>query len=422
MKSCPTCNRTFEDTLTFCLVDGSILSAPFDPEATPRRSRDRNSAPPPTEILPLAPKAADTTRPRPNVTQPASLPPTVASPVSKPDPPAETVLPIAPEYSSPELAASRPAIETIRTPPPKVTIGDIQGVDLGARPSHAGTLHSSRKRVVVIALSIVALIVVGVAAWFTLRHRVLAPSAVKAGTQPAKQSANQDQLNGSSFTESVNGAQFDMVAIPSGTFEMGSPVSEVGRDMDEGPQSEVTVAKFYMSKYEVTQAQYKAVMNTNPSSFKGDDLPVDSVTWDGAEEFCRKLSQITKREYRLPTEAEWEYASRAGTHSAIAGVIDATTWYSANSGGRTHPVGQKRPNDFGLYDMNGNVWEWCQSKYKPYPYKADDGRENVQDNDTRVMRGGSWEDGAASCRSAYRRRVIPNVRATIGFRMVLPRR
>ncbi len=203
---------------------------------------------------------------------------------------------------------------------------------------------------------------------------------------------------------------------------MGSPVSEVGRDMDEGPQSDVAVANFHISKYEITQAQYKALMNANPSSFKGDDLPVDSVTWEEAAMFCRKLLKLTSKGYRLPTEAEWEYASRAGTQSAIAGIIDATTWYSANSGGRTHPVGQKKPNDFGLYDMNGNVWEWCQSKYKPYPYKVDDGREDVQSEDVRVMRGGSWETDLTSCRSAYRRRVIPNVRATIGFRIVLPER
>jgi formylglycine-generating enzyme required for sulfatase activity len=210
-----------------------------------------------------------------------------------------------------------------------------------------------------------------------------------------------------------------MISVPGGKFQMGSPVSENGRDPDEGPQSEVAVANFFMSKYEVTQAQYKAVMSANPSSFKGDDLPVDSVTWQQAEDFCSKLSQITKREYRLPTEAEWEYASRAGAQSAIAGIVDAMAWYNANSGGRTHPVGQKHPNDFGLYDMNGNVWEWCQSKYKPYPYKADDGRENVQDGDVRVMRGGSWENNAVSCRSAYRRQVLPSVRATIGFRVVL---
>ena len=209
-----------------------------------------------------------------------------------------------------------------------------------------------------------------------------------------------------------------MISIPAGTFLMGSPVSEAERDQDEGPQSEVTVQKFQISQYEVTQAQYKAVTGTNPSSFKGDDLPVDSVTWNDAIEFCRKLSRLTGREYRLPTEAEWEYACRAGTKTPYAGNPDAMGWYAANSKNQTHPVGQREPNGFGLYDMNGNVWEWCQSKYKPYPYQATDGRENVQDSDVRVLRGGSWESSASSTRSAYRRRVVPD-RRSIGFRIVL---
>lgn len=422
MKSCPTCNRTFEDTLTYCVVDGSILSAPFDPEAARRRPTGRDTAPPRTEILPPPPIVADTTGPGPDVNQPDAIPPTVAGPASDPEPPA-VAFPIAPEYSPSESAASRP-VETIRTPPPKVTIGNLHGGDISAPASYVGALNNSSggKRAALIALGIAVLVMVVVALWFTLRSRTLTPSGVTAAKQPATRSSDREQLRGASFTESVNGAQIEMISVPGGTFQMGSPVSEVGRDMDEGPQSAVAVANFYISKYEVTQAQYKALMNANPSSFKGEALPVDSVTWEDAEVFCRKLLQITGKGYRLPTEAEWEYASRAGTQSAIAGIIDATTWYSANSGGRTHPVGQKQPNDFGLYDMNGNVWEWCQSKYKPYPYKADDGRENVQDNDIRVMRGGSWEAGLTSCRSAYRRRVIPNVRATIGFRIVLPER
>jgi formylglycine-generating enzyme required for sulfatase activity len=145
---------------------------------------------------------------------------------------------------------------------------------------------------------------------------------------------------------------------------------------------------------------------------------VDSVSWKDAVEFCRKLSQTTGREYRLPTEAEWEYACRAGTSGPYAGKVDAMTWYGTNSGSQTHPVGQKQPNGFGLYDMYGNVWEWCQSKYKPYPYNATDGREALQETDVRVMRGGSWQSSASSCRSSYRRRVMPDL-SSVGFRVVL---
>ena len=146
-----------------------------------------------------------------------------------------------------------------------------------------------------------------------------------------------------------------MVYVTGGTFLMGSPDNEPDRDSDERPQHRVTVPGFSMGKYEITQAQWKAVMGTNPSYFKGDNLPVENVSWNDAKEFCSKLSQMTGKQYRLPTEAEWEYACRAGTTGPYAGNLDAMAWYSNNAGFKTHPVGQKRPNAFGLYDMHGNV-------------------------------------------------------------------
>ena len=121
------------------------------------------------------------------------------------------------------------------------------------------------------------------------------------------------------------------------------------------------------------------MMNANPSSFKGDTLPVDSVSWIDAVEFCRKLSELTGHQYRLPTEAEWEYAARAGSTKSSTGNVAAVAWYDANSTGHPHAVGEKQANNFGLYDLNGNLWEWCQSKYKPYPYNATDGRESLQE-------------------------------------------
>jgi formylglycine-generating enzyme required for sulfatase activity len=220
------------------------------------------------------------------------------------------------------------------------------------------------------------------------------------------------------FTEKINGAEIQMVSIPGGAFLMGSPLSETGRDPDEGPQSSVTVQNLQLSKYEVTQAQYRAVMGTNPASFKGDDLPVESVSWNDALEFCRKLSSLTGRKYRLPTEAEWEYAARGGSNSPAAGSVDALAWCGPNSANRTHPVGQKQANAFGLYDMYGNVWEWTESKYRPYPFQPTDGREDLQPTDVRVLRGGSWESATRACRASYRRRVTPDPRSS-GFRVAL---
>jgi len=315
-------------------------------------------------------------------------------------------------------------MKTMKAAPPEVMIGNTLRAPSAAETSPDSQLTQTRstggRRLAVIAGMLLVISMIGGTAWLIFRKTRQEP----AGTpklQPARQTENKPQLTGQPFAENINGTQLQMAYAPGGTFLMGSPLSESGRDNDEGPQSNATVPSFYMSKYEVTQTQYQAVMGTNPSSFKGDDLPVDSVTWNDAVEFCRKLSRAVGRDYHLPTEAEWEYASRAGTTGPYAGNIDALTWYSANSGSRTHPVGQKQPNGLGLYDMYGNVWEWCQSKYKPYPYNATDGREDLQGTDVRVLRGGSWESSVNSCRSAYRRRVVPDVRS-IGFRIVLAAR
>ncbi|MDX6576107.1 MAG: hypothetical protein QOE96_2060 [Blastocatellia bacterium] len=315
-------------------------------------------------------------------------------------------------------------MKTMKVAPPEVIIGKSRRAPSPAESSPASQLTQTRstggKRLALIAGAFLLVMLMGGIAWL-FYEKVRKESPVTTKSQQAPQNENKPQLTGQPFTESINGVQLQMVYAPGGTFLMGSPLSETGRDNDEGPQGNATVPNFYMSKYEVTQAQYRAVIGTNPASFKGDDLPVDSVSWNDAVEFCRKLSRTSGREYRLPTEAEWEYASRAGTTGPYAGNPDALTWYDANSGSRTHPVGQKQPNGFGLYDMNGNVWEWCQSKYKPYPYNATDGREDLQGTEVRVLRGGSWESSAKSCRSAYRRRVIPDVRS-IGFRIVLAAR
>jgi formylglycine-generating enzyme required for sulfatase activity len=226
------------------------------------------------------------------------------------------------------------------------------------------------------------------------------------------------------------GVTLALTRIPAGKFMMGSPDSEKGHFDGEGPQHEVTLSKpFYMGVTEVTQAQYEAVMDTNPSNFRGETNPVETVSWDDATEFCKKLSEKTRQAVRLPTEAEWEYACRAGTATAFSfGDADSAlgdyAWYSANSGNTTHPVGQKKPNAWGLYDMNGNVWEWCADwygyGYGDYTNGAVRNPQGAGSGGLRVLRGGSWRNGAGSSRAAFRFFCTPDFRHYFyGFRVVV---
>ena len=208
-----------------------------------------------------------------------------------------------------------------------------------------------------------------------------------------------------------------MVWIPGGAFGMGSPDGEGAAD--EHPQHEVKVNGFYMDKFEVTRAEYERVMGQNPTHFKDcPNCPAENVAWISANEYCKKVGK------RLPTEAEWEYAARAGTRTKYywGNEMDSSyAWYDKNSNQRTHPVAQKRPNRFGLADMSGNVWEWCADWYESTYYQ-----KNVLDNpkgpDTgqyRVMRGGSWGYGSYSLRCACRNWGYPASRSYfVGFRCV----
>jgi formylglycine-generating enzyme required for sulfatase activity len=242
---------------------------------------------------------------------------------------------------------------------------------------------------------------------------------------------NQPTLNSAApFTENLNGVRLEMAPVPSGSFLMGSPESEKGRYGDEGPQHRVTVSGFYIGRYEVTQAQWQAVMGANPANFKGDDdLPVERVSWSGAKEFCVKLSRITGKTYRLPSEAEWEYACRAGTTDPYAGDLDALAWYSNNSGNKTHPVGQKQANAFGLFDMHGNVWEWCEDIShggygRQHGNPPMDGSAWLSDGNpsARVLRGGSFNYNDKSCRSASRNGASDDRYVNAGFRVVVSAR
>jgi formylglycine-generating enzyme required for sulfatase activity len=228
------------------------------------------------------------------------------------------------------------------------------------------------------------------------------------------------------FTENLpNQVTLEMVSLPAGEFLMGSDESDY-----EKPQHQVKVNSFAIGKYPVTQAQYEAVMGTNPSYFKNNPQnPVEQVSYDDAKAFCQKLSQITGKTYRLPTEAEWEYACRAGTTTDYYFGDDANqlgdyAWYYENSNSTTHRVGQKKPNGWGIYDMSGNVWEWCEDDWhNSYAGAPDDGTAWL-DNDNRsqslkCLRGGSWYFYPDGCRSAIRTGCYPvNHSIGIGFRVV----
>lgn len=442
MKSCPICNRTFEDTMTFCLVDGAILSAPFDPNARrrevilPPESAASTMMYPPADLpetRAAAPIEPARTTP-PETVQAATL--RSSSPVESDIPDAGSreadkpaVPPTQPLHALPASEPNQRPMKTIVAPAPEMLFqrpatSSAQSEPQKTMPSGSSqptnrSLSDGRKPLRFFVIGALVVVVLAGGLFWLIKHNKAA-NRPTAGTtaQPANTAGKKAAPPAASFVESVNGSEIDMVFVKGGTFVMGSPVSDPGRDQDEGPQTELTVQSFHMSKYEVIQAQYQAVMNANPSSLKGDTLPVDSVSWSDAIEFCRKLSQLTGRQYRLPTEAEWEYAARAGSTKSSAGNVEATAWYEANAAGHPHAVGQKQANAFGLYDMSGNLWEWCQSKYKPYPYDATDGRENLQETDVRVLRGGSFESSASGCRSTYRRRVTPHPSAR-GFRIVL---
>ena len=267
---------------------------------------------------------------------------------------------------------------------------------------------------------------------------------------------NQEQGQAKYFTEHLgNGVTLEMVAIPSGKFMMGAPKEEKSSRDDERPQRQVTVQPFFIGRFQVTQSQWKAIskrsasrranlakvesdLNPDPSRFKGDNRPVEKVSWDDAVEFCKRLSRETGREYRLPSEAEWEYACRAGTTTPFHFGETITTDLANYDGNYTYasePKGEKRgsttdvgifpPNAFGLYDMHGNLWEWCADHWhKNYEGAPTDGSAWLSDNENqfRLLRGGSWDDCPSFCRSAYRYYYYRvNRIVNIGFRVVCSR-
>jgi len=229
------------------------------------------------------------------------------------------------------------------------------------------------------------------------------------------------------ITDQATGMEF--VLVKGGCYQMGDVFGD--GDMDEKPVHEVCVSDFYLGKYEVTQGQWQKVMNDNPSGFKecGPDCPVDFVSWEMVQEFIDKLNSMGKNKYRLPTEAEWEYAARSGgKNEKWAGTSDESilgdyAWYGANSQGKTHKVGQKKPNGLGLYDMTGNVREWCQDWYTPeyYGKSPKDRPAGPDSSDVRTLRGGDWERNAMKVRAVVRNGNEPTLQTILyGFRLLMP--
>jgi formylglycine-generating enzyme required for sulfatase activity len=208
----------------------------------------------------------------------------------------------------------------------------------------------------------------------------------------------------------------EMVRLPGGTFLMGSDSSEA--TLDEQPIHRVTVSSFAIGKYEVTQEEWVSVMGSNPSNFRGDRLPVEQVSWNNIQVYIQKLNARTGKRYRLPTEAEWEYACRAGTTEDRYGFLDSVAWTNRNAGESTHEVGRRDPNAFGLYDMLGNVREWIADYWGAYEAGPAVDPKGPAAGSGRVWRGGSWAEGDQCARSPYRYYYDPSrMRLTIGFRL-----
>ena len=210
-------------------------------------------------------------------------------------------------------------------------------------------------------------------------------------------------------TFTVGGVSFNMVYVAGGTFQMGSNARS-----DEQPVHSVTLSDYYIGQTEVTQELWQAVMGSNPSysRFKGAKNPVNDVSWNDCQEFISKLNRLTGGRFRLPTEAEWEYAARGGNKSrgykySGRDYLGSVAWYKDNSGNEVHPVGSKSANELGLYDMSGNVWEWCSDWKGSYPSSPQTNPTGASSGSDRVLRGGSYCDGESLCRSAYRSNYFP---------------
>ena len=236
---------------------------------------------------------------------------------------------------------------------------------------------------------------------------------------------DEDTPSGEALSFTANGVKFIMLPVEGGSFTMGATAEMTDPSDDEKPTHQVTLSSYYMGETEVTQALWKAVMGSNPSRFKGDDLPVEQVSWNDCQTFLSKLNALTGRTFRLPTEAEWEYAARGGSKSrgtqySGSSNLDEVAWYKGNSGSKTHPVMTKKANALGLYDMSGNIREWCQDWKGSYSSRAQTNPTGPSSGSDRVARGGNWNFDAWYCHSSLRSGYWPGSSYNfIGFRLTL---
>ncbi len=251
---------------------------------------------------------------------------------------------------------------------------------------------------------------------------------------PVKDSAQGGVSRRSALIYVIPSVNYKMIHVPPRTFLMGSPSTEKGRYDDEEQHPVTLTNGFYIGVTEVTQGQWKKIMGNNPSHFKecGDNCPVEQVTWIMCQEFIMTLNRKEKtRRYRLPTEAEWEYACRAGSSLAFANGditkikcghdpnLDKIGWYCGNTGGKTQEIAKKIPNPWGLYDMHGNAWEWCQDRYGRYRPGHTVDPEGPDSGASRIFRGGGWGLSSRTCRSAFRDKYDPTLKCRfLGFRLV----
>lgn len=236
----------------------------------------------------------------------------------------------------------------------------------------------------------------------------------------------EESVDGDTIVFKVNDVEFTMIHVNGGTFTMGATEEQAGSYQSyEQPAHQVTLSSYYICTTEVTQELWMAVMGSNPSYFVGNNLPVERVTWNDCQYFIDKLNALSGRQFRLPTEAEWEYAARGGEKSngykyAGSNDVGSVAWYKSNACDRTCPVASKEPNELGLYDMSGNVWEWCQDFFGNYSNEPVENPQGPITGYNKVLRGGSWFDDASHQRVSYRLSNTPTiVEYNRGLRLVL---